>query len=101
MVISLGIRSKLLQHSIEPWSLGERDFFPDAAFGARTLGLAPRDGALEPYQEILRAAMDNALQSHGSMRAAAQHLGMAKSTFAEKAKLWGLCAKKRPRWPRR
>ncbi len=84
--------------------LGERDFFPDAALGSRTLGLAPRDGTLEPYEEILRAAMEHALKSHGSMRAACclNTLGMAKSTFAEEGQAVGRDRqKKKPRWPPR
>jgi DNA-binding NtrC family response regulator len=80
--------------------LGERDFFPDVGLGTRTLGLPPRGPTLEPYQEILRTAMEQALQSYGSMRAAAQHLGMAKSTFAEKAKLWGLATQNGKKPPR-
>jgi DNA-binding NtrC family response regulator len=81
--------------------LGARDFFPEVALGARTLATTTRGPSLEPYQEILRAAMEHALQAHGSIRAAAQHLGMAKSTFADKARQWGLVAKRKPRWPRR
>ena len=34
--------------------------------------------------------MEHALMQKGSIRAAARSIGMAKSTFAEKAKLWGL-----------
>jgi DNA-binding NtrC family response regulator len=82
--------------------LGARDFFPDVALGARTLAAtAPRGATLEPYEEILRTAMEQSLQTHGSIRAAAQHLGMAKSTFADKAKQWGLVARRKPRWPKR
>jgi DNA-binding NtrC family response regulator len=56
------------------------------------------DGRLVPYQAILRGAMEQALMTHGTIRAAAAHLGMAKSTFAEKAKAWGLLP--RPRNPK-
>jgi DNA-binding NtrC family response regulator len=78
--------------------LGARDFFPDVALGARTLAAtAPRGATLE----LLRTAMEQSLQTHGSIRAAAQHLGMAKSTFADKAKQWGLVARRKPRWPKR
>jgi DNA-binding NtrC family response regulator len=72
------------------------DFFP-------SLGLPPAapagsaDKRLVPYQEILRCAMDQALSAHGSIRAAAAHLGMAKSTFAEKAKTFGLLPRPRNR----
>jgi DNA-binding NtrC family response regulator len=76
--------------------LGERDFFPEVQVGTRTLGIPPRGATLEPYQEILRAAMEHALQAHGSIRAAAQQLGMAKSTFADKAKQWGLLTRRKP-----
>nr|HEX4315890.1 sigma 54-interacting transcriptional regulator [Kofleriaceae bacterium] len=78
-----------------------RDFFPDRVPGSRTSGLAAPDGKLEPYQEILRSAMEHALNTHGSIRAAAAHLGMAKSTFADKAKEWGLAPRRKPRWPKR
>ena len=79
--------------------LGAKDFFPDRVPGSLPVIRDPR--SLEPYQEILRAAMETALSSHGSIRAAAAHLGMAKSTFADRAKEWGLRPRRKPRWPKR
>ena len=43
--------------------------------------------------------MEQALVTYGTIRAAAAHLGMAKSTFAEKAKAWGLLPRPRTRNP--
>lgn len=74
------------------------DFFPDLKFGRPPMGLVSNDGPLVPYQAILRGAMEQALHTYGTIRAAAAHLGMAKSTFAEKAKAWGLLP--RPRNPK-
>ena len=76
--------------------LGADDFFPDLRFGRMPIGVTPR-GNLVPYQAIMRGAMEQALATHGTIRAAAAHLGMAKSTFAEKAKAWGLLPRPRPR----
>ena len=78
--------------------LEAHDFFPE--------GLGPRpkpepalppedDPELSPYDSMIRAAMIAALEQHGTIRAAALALGMAKSTFADKAKQWGLLTKKR------
>jgi hypothetical protein len=39
--------------------------------------------------------MEAALATFGSIRAAAQHLGMPKSTFADKAKAWGLSTRRK------
>jgi DNA-binding NtrC family response regulator len=46
--------------------------------------------ALPPYEAALRELMIDALARCRSLRAAAQALGMPKSTFAEKAARWGL-----------
>ena len=73
--------------------LGAEDFFPQLRFGRdpHFAGVASVDaGRLVPYQAMLRGAMEQALAKHGSIRAAASHLGMAKSTFADKARAWGL-----------
>jgi DNA-binding NtrC family response regulator len=53
--------------------------------------------ALQPYQVMLRSAMEQALASHGSIRAAAEFLGIPKSTFADRAKAWGLLPRARTR----
>jgi DNA-binding NtrC family response regulator len=53
--------------------------------------------ALQPYHAMLRGAMEQALATHGSIRAAAEFLGIPKSTFADRAKAWGLLPRVRPR----
>jgi len=73
------------------------DFFPEMRFGRTLPGARDREQPLVPYQAIMRGAMEQALVTHGTIRAAASHLGMAKSTFAERAKAWGLLP--RPRNP--
>ncbi len=76
--------------------LGAEDFFPQLRFGRdhHVQTMASVDaGRLVPYQAMLRGAMEQALVKHGSIRAAASHLGMAKSTFADKARAWGLLAR--------
>jgi transcriptional regulator with AAA-type ATPase domain len=77
--------------------LNAEDFFPDLRFGRPPIGVQNPRGNLAPYQAIMRGAMEQALATHGTIRAAAAHLGMAKSTFAEKAKTWGLLPRPRPR----
>ena len=49
---------------------------------------------------MLRGAMEQALATHGTIRAAANHLGMPKSTFADKAKAWGLAPRRKQRMRR-
>ena len=85
--------------------LGPHDFFPET-YGAalHRPQFAPSSQAardLVPYQAMMKNAMETALQQHGSIRAAAQSLGMPKSTFADRMKLWGLKIRKKPRFPRR
>jgi transcriptional regulator with PAS, ATPase and Fis domain len=82
--------------------LGPTDFFPDSAVvrrspprGTGAPDVAADPDPLAPYQSVLRVAMSNALVAHGSIRAAASHLGMPKSTFADKARAWGLQARRR------
>jgi DNA-binding NtrC family response regulator len=85
--------------------LGPRDFFPDFHIVSSRL---PTDEAettadqLVPYQAMIRGAMEQALQQYGSIRLAAAALGMPKSTFADRAKQWGLLTRQKPRLlPRR
>jgi DNA-binding NtrC family response regulator len=52
---------------------------------------------MQPFEAILRDTMDAALRAHGSIRAAAESIGMPKSTFADKAKQFQLFARRRPR----
>ena len=73
--------------------LGADDFFPQLRMGRDphfALIASVDAGRLVPYQAMMRGAMEQALIKHGSIRAAASHLGMAKSTFADKARAWGL-----------
>jgi two-component system response regulator PilR (NtrC family) len=82
--------------------LGARDFFPDYGAGRRRTAVgtpspdAPSD--LRPYENVLRGAMELALQNHGTIRAAASSLGMPKSTFADRARAWGLQTRRKTRW---
>jgi DNA-binding NtrC family response regulator len=59
------------------------------------------DEPLVPYERVLRSAMERAIAAHGTIRAAAGHLGMPKSTFADRAQRWGLLRRDRPRIPLR
>jgi DNA-binding NtrC family response regulator len=83
--------------------LGPLDFFPDLNMGNAGMSFGAyqhasmADGALVPYEAMLKSAMKQALQLHGTIRAAAQSLGMPKSTFADRAKEWGLITTRRPK----
>ena len=82
--------------------LGPGDFFANHVVRRHdaTDPLAPEDDpSLVPYQALLRGAMEHALRTHGTIRAAATSLGMPKSTFADKAKEWELSVRRRPRYP--
>jgi DNA-binding NtrC family response regulator len=68
------------------------DFLPDAAArpaGSYALAHVP-EPTLAPYEELMRQAMGKALVRKGTIRGAARELGMPKSTFAERAKTFGL-----------
>jgi transcriptional regulator with PAS, ATPase and Fis domain len=71
------------------------DFFPELKLGRR--GPAGSPDALVPFEAMMRGAMEQALATHGTIRAAANHLGMAKSTFADRARVWGLAPPPRRR----
>ncbi len=78
--------------------LGARDFFPSYQLrGLRLQTEAEVDPALVPYQAMMRVSMQQALQTHGTIRAAAMSLGMPKSTFADRARQWGLLSSRRVR----
>jgi DNA-binding NtrC family response regulator len=78
--------------------LGARDFFPNFQLcGLRLPTATEVDRTLVPYQAMLRTSMEQALQTHGTIRAAALSLGMPKSTFADKARQWGLIGGRRPK----
>ena len=84
--------------------LGAKDFFPDFHVVRSRLGTGdPEETAkqLVPYQAMMKGAMDQALQAHGTIRAAAKALGMPKSTFADRAKQFGLLTRQRLRLPPR
>jgi transcriptional regulator with PAS, ATPase and Fis domain len=72
------------------------DFFPELRLGRRAPGAGPAE-TLVPYEAMMRGAMEQALVTHGTIRAAASHLGMAKSTFADRARAWGLAVPARRR----
>ncbi|HEY4242508.1 MAG TPA: sigma 54-interacting transcriptional regulator [Kofleriaceae bacterium] len=102
--------------------LGTQDFFPaPAAHSSPPVwlaadgpggGLASRGGDVGPHrqpgtpspvlrhQAKLRNDMEQALEHHGSLRAAADALGMPKSTFADRAHAWGLVPPGRAKWRR-
>ncbi|MGE0548101.1 MAG: sigma 54-interacting transcriptional regulator [Kofleriaceae bacterium] len=80
--------------------LGPSDFFPELRLGRIGATPVPTTQGAEPlalYQSLLRGAMEQALATHGTIRAAANHLGMAKSTFADRARAWGLLPRRRLR----
>jgi DNA-binding NtrC family response regulator len=80
--------------------LEAEDFFPDVRLErARVLEDLPDAEPLVPYERVLRGAMERAIAAHGTIRAAASHLGMPKSTFADRAQKWGLQPRERPRLP--
>jgi DNA-binding NtrC family response regulator len=77
-------------------------FFPELRLAwPRALEDIPDSEPLEPYERVLRGAMERAIAAHGTIRAAANHLGMPKSTFADRAQKWGLVPRERPRLPLR
>jgi DNA-binding NtrC family response regulator len=95
--------------------LGPLDFFPNFGQHAhrRHLHVTPTIpgvsspdeptgelAGLQPYHAALRGAMEQALATHGTIRAAASAIGMPKSTFADKAKAWGLVARRKIRFLR-
>ena len=55
------------------------------------------DPSLPPYAAQLRTLMADALARGGSIRVAAAEIGMPKSTFADKARAWGLLDERRRR----
>ena len=95
--------------------LGPMDFFPERRLKSgqhllpspRRLDLPlppppstdglPEGLELSIYDTMMRGAMEHALNTHKTIRAAATNLGMAKSTFADKARLWGLLPRKKKR----
>jgi len=82
--------------------LGPHDFFTDVRVGHPGNGngiemVMHPDGRMVPYQAMMRGAMEQALQTQGTIRGAADQLGMAKSTFADRAKAWGLLPRERPK----
>jgi transcriptional regulator of acetoin/glycerol metabolism len=68
---------------------------PDAAATVAAPAAADAAGRpLPPYEAMLRDAMVDALRRYPSIRGAASFLGMPKSTFADKARAWGLSTRR-------
>jgi DNA-binding NtrC family response regulator len=94
-----------LRHAVvRAVALGGDELEPEHFFPERRLAWPRADGLREeehlvPYERVLRSAMERAIAAHGTIRAAASHLGMPKSTFAERAQRWGLMPRDRPRLP--
>jgi DNA-binding NtrC family response regulator len=76
-------------------------FFPELRMSWSPIDEVPEAEPLVPYERVLRGAMERAIAAHGTIRAAANHLGMPKSTFADRAQKWGLQPRERPRLPLR
>jgi two-component system nitrogen regulation response regulator GlnG len=76
-------------------------FFPELRLVWPRASDLPEVEPLVPYERVLRSAMERAIAAHGTIRAAASHLGMPKSTFADRAQKWGLVPRDRPRLPLR
>jgi len=74
-------------------------FFPELRLVWPRANDLPEEEPLVPYERMLRSAMERAISVHGTIRAAANHLGMPKSTFADRAQRWGLIRRERPRLP--
>jgi transcriptional regulator with PAS, ATPase and Fis domain len=86
--------------------LAPHDFFPDVATERRrepqmTPPMPANVDDVIKYEALLRSAMEQALASHGSIRAAADAIGMPKSTFADRAKTFGLVPHRKVRFRRR
>jgi transcriptional regulator with PAS, ATPase and Fis domain len=88
-----------LRHAVErAVALGDQvleamDFFPDlggVAQPVRMRRITANGVALAAYETALHDEMARALTLHGSIRAAAAAIGMPKSTFADRARHWGL-----------
>ena len=63
--------------------------FPEGVVSGEIVEVVGEDG-LAPYEKGVRGQMEAALETYGSIRAAAKAIGMPKSTFADKAKAWNL-----------
>jgi DNA-binding NtrC family response regulator len=96
-----------LRHAVvRAVALGGEELEPEHFFPERRLSWPracdrPEEEPLVPYERVLRSAMESAIAAHGTIRAAASHLGMPKSTFADRAQKWGLLPRDRPRLPLR
>jgi len=88
--------------------VGPDDLFPESTLGLGGQRLDPLRargtpspvapaGQLAPYERAMRDLMRDALVAHGSIRSAAEHLGMPKSSFFEKAERFGLLAGRKRR----
>jgi transcriptional regulator with PAS, ATPase and Fis domain len=76
--------------------LEPKDFFPESGLrqAIRVRRTAANGDELAAYQAPVYDEMMRSLTVHGSIRKAAAAIGMPKSTFADRAHLWGLVAKR-------
>ncbi len=88
-----------LRHAVEraltfgAQELTLEDFFPEAPVTGQPLKVrrtACNGVTLQAYETALHDDMARSLALHGSIRQAAAAIGMPKSTFADRAKQWGL-----------
>ncbi len=88
-----------LRHAVEraltfgTHELTLEDFFPEATAMGQPMKLrrtASNGVELQAYETALHDEMSRALAVHGSIRAAAAAIGMPKSTFADRARQWGM-----------
>ncbi|HET9625117.1 MAG TPA: sigma 54-interacting transcriptional regulator [Kofleriaceae bacterium] len=99
--VALGGDELLPEHFFPAMPLARPSPLPMPSFAAMPASVPAPVEDLVPYERVLRSAMERAIASHGTIRAAAQHLGMPKSTFADRAQKWGLVPRDRPRLPMR
>jgi DNA-binding NtrC family response regulator len=77
--------------------LGPADFFSELATRGMPQLRKASNASMLPYDVLIRASMERALDEHRTIRAAAQSIGMPKSTFADKAREFGIALPKRTR----
>jgi transcriptional regulator with PAS, ATPase and Fis domain len=76
------------EHLFPPMPGQPLPFIPEP--DATAMPPLPPGVELAPYEALVRETLHRALLKHGSIRAAAGALGIAKSTFADKARRYGL-----------
>jgi len=83
-VIDVAALGLPLHRTVEPWRATQMQLPTSGP------ALAPAPAGMPRHEVVLREIMANALARKGSIRGAAKELGMPKSTFADKAKKYGL-----------